>query len=101
MTYKGWRPTTYTCDMNLTFSLDERLLARARTKAQALGKSLDKLIVEYLQRMVAEDDERSIEEFVRLSAQGNSQGAKIQSRRDSRPWQVLNRCENLFHNLPQ
>ena len=63
--------------MNFTLSLDERLLARARTKAQALGKSLDTFIVEYLRRMVAEDDERSNEEFARLSAQGNSQGWKF------------------------
>ena len=74
---EGSGPTTYTMPMNLTLSLDERLLARARAKAQALGKSLDQLIVEYLQRMVAEDDERSIEEFARLSAQGNSQGWKF------------------------
>lgn len=77
MTYEGGGAAAYTMPMNLTLSLDERLLARASAKAQALGKSLDQLIVEYLQRMLAEDDEKSIEEFVRLSAQGNSQGWKF------------------------
>ena len=61
--------------MNVTLVLDQQLLTRARLKAEALGKSLDELIGELLQRTLAEDDKRSIEEFERLSGQGNSLGA--------------------------
>jgi Family of unknown function (DUF6364) len=61
--------------MNLTLSVDEQTVNRARKKAQALGKSLNQLIREYLQRLAGGDDaERSIEEFRRLSGQGHSRG---------------------------
>ncbi|MGB7600080.1 MAG: DUF6364 family protein [Candidatus Sulfotelmatobacter sp.] len=61
--------------MNVTLSIDEQLVARAREKAEALGKSLNQLIREYLQTVAGgEDAERSIEEFRRLSGQGNSRG---------------------------
>ena len=50
--------------MNLTLSIDEQVIARARKKAKALGKSLNELIREYLQKLAWGDDpERSIEEF--------------------------------------
>ena len=61
--------------MNVTLLLDQQLLTRARLKAEALGKSLDELIRELLQPTLAEDDKRCIEEFERLSGQGNSLGA--------------------------
>jgi len=61
--------------VNVTLVLDEQPLTRARSKAEALCKSLDELIAELLQRTLAEDDKRSIEEFERLSGQGNSLGA--------------------------
>jgi hypothetical protein len=61
--------------MNLTLSVDEQLVARARKKAEALGKSLNQLIRDHLQSIVGGDDpESSIEEFKRLSAQGHSRG---------------------------
>jgi len=61
--------------MNVTLSLDEQLVARARKKADALGKSLNQLIRDYLQKLAGGDDpERSIEEFKSLSGQGNSRG---------------------------
>ena len=61
--------------MNLTLSVDEQTVNRARKKAQALGKSLNQLIREYLQQLAGGDDaERSIEEFRRLSGQGHSRG---------------------------
>jgi len=54
--------------MNVTLSIDEQLVTRARKKADALGKSLNQLIRDYLQRLAGGDDpERSIEEFKRLS----------------------------------
>jgi hypothetical protein len=61
--------------MNLTLSVDDQTVTRARKKAQALGKSLNQLIPDYLQRLAGGDDaERSIEEFRRLSGQGHSRG---------------------------
>jgi hypothetical protein len=75
--------------MNVTLSIDEQTVARARKKAEALGKSLNQLIRDYLQRLVGGDDpEQSIEEFKRLSGQGHSRGwhfsrDEIHARRDS------------------
>ena len=61
--------------MNVTLSIDEQTVSRARKKAAALGKSLNQLIRDYLQSLTGGDDaERSIEEFRRLSGQGNSRG---------------------------
>src|SRR5689334_3017586 len=63
------------CSMNLTLSVDERVVSRARKKAESLGKSLNQLIRDYLQSLAGGDDpERSIEEIRRLSGQGNSRG---------------------------
>ena len=61
--------------MNLTLSVDEQLVARARKKAESMGKSLNQLLRDYLQTLVGGDDpERSIEEFKRLSGTGDSRG---------------------------
>jgi hypothetical protein len=61
--------------MNVTLSIDEQLVTRARKKAEALGKSLNQLIRDYLQTLAGGDDpERSIEEFNRLSGKGDSRG---------------------------
>jgi hypothetical protein len=61
--------------MNVTLSIDEQLVARARKRAEALGKSLNQLIREYLETLTgAHDPERSIEEFRRLSGRGHSRG---------------------------
>jgi len=66
---------TYTVSMNVTLSIDEQTVARARKKAEALGKSLNQLIRDYLQKLAGGDDpEKSIEEFKRLSGQGHSRG---------------------------
>jgi hypothetical protein len=61
--------------MNLTLSVDEQTVERARKRADALGKSLNQLIRDYLQQLAGTDDtERWIEEFRRLSGTGDSQG---------------------------
>jgi Family of unknown function (DUF6364) len=66
---------TYTVSMNVTLSIDEQTVARARKKAEALGKSLNQLVRDYLQKLAGGDDpEKSIEEFKRLSGQGHSEG---------------------------
>ncbi len=69
---------TYTVFMNVTLSIDEQIVVRARKKADALGKSLNQLIRDYLQKLAGADDpERSIEEFERLSGRGNSHGQRF------------------------
>jgi len=61
--------------MNVTLSIEDQLVARARKKAEALGKSLNQMIRDYLQMVAGGDDpESSIEEFNRLSGQGHSHG---------------------------
>ena len=61
--------------MNITLSIDDQLVARARKRAETLGKSLNQLIRDYLQTISGGDDaERSIEELKRLSGQGHSRG---------------------------
>jgi hypothetical protein len=53
---------TYTVLMNVMLSIDEHFVARARKKADALGKSLNQLIRDYLQKLAGGDDpEQSIE----------------------------------------
>jgi Family of unknown function (DUF6364) len=64
-------------DVNLTLSIDERLVKRARKKAEAMGKSLNQLVREYLERLAGSDDaERDVAELRRLSAEsrGRSRG---------------------------
>lgn len=61
--------------MNVTLSIDEKLVAKARKKAEALGKSLNQLIRDYLESLAGGDDaERSIEELRILSGRGHSRG---------------------------
>ncbi len=61
--------------MNITLSVDEQTVERARKRAEALGKSLNQLIRDYLQTLAGNDDaERWIEEFRRLSGTGDSKG---------------------------
>ena len=61
--------------MNITLSIDEQLAARARKRAEVLGKSLNQLVRDYLQKLAGGDDpEQSIEEFRQLSGKGHSRG---------------------------
>jgi hypothetical protein len=61
--------------MNVTLSIDEQVVERARKKAASLGKSLNQLIRDYLQSLAGGDDaEQSIEEFNQLSGRGDSRG---------------------------
>jgi hypothetical protein len=61
--------------MNVTLSIDEQVVARARKKADSLGKSLNQLVRDYLQSLAGSGDpEASIEEFRLLSGRGHSRG---------------------------
>jgi hypothetical protein len=66
--------------MNLTLSVDERVVQRARAAADAMGKSLNQLIREYLERLASLDDvDADIAELRDLSqkARGRSRGWKF------------------------
>ena len=66
--------------MNLTLSIDDRLLKEAREVAQAMGKSVNQLVREHLEQLTSRDDaERDIEELRRLSAEsgGHSDGRRL------------------------
>jgi hypothetical protein len=68
---------TYYVAMNITLSVDERLVRRARKKADAMGKSLNQLVREYLERLTGSDDaEREVAEIRQLSRapRGRSRG---------------------------
>ena len=58
--------------MNITLSIDEQLVERAREKLRATGKTLNQEIREHLQHIVGDDElEAEIERFLKTSGQGN------------------------------
>jgi len=63
--------------MNLTLSVDERLIKRARKAAAAMGKSVNQLVREYLESLTeqgsAEDFERELKHLSARS-RGNRRG---------------------------
>ena len=64
--------------MNVTLSIDEHTVKRAREILRAMGKSVNDEIREHLKHVAGEGEEleRDLEQFVRLSGQGNSNGWK-------------------------
>ena len=69
---------TYTVLMNLTLSIDEQLVQRARKNADAMGTSLNQLVREYIQKLArSEDIEQVIAEFGALSGKGDSGGLRF------------------------
>ncbi len=57
--------------MNITLSIDEQLVERAREKLRAVGKSLNQEIREHLQHLAGDDDlERDLEFLERTSGLG-------------------------------
>ena len=63
--------------MNLTLSIDDRLLEEARKVARSMGKSVNQIVREHLEQLASRDQaERDVEELRRLSAQseGRSRG---------------------------
>jgi Family of unknown function (DUF6364) len=63
--------------MNITLSVDEAIIKRARKRAEALGKSLNQLVREYLQQLAGGDEPRKDAEAIRrlsTQAQGHSRG---------------------------
>ena len=66
--------------MNLTLSVDDQVVSKARQHADALGTSVNQLVREYLERLAGKtDDEADAKEFERLSrlGKGHSGGWKF------------------------
>lgn len=60
--------------MNITLSVDEKTVLAARKVAAAMGKSLNELIREDLERLTRQEHrERDLAEFKSLNNQGHSQ----------------------------
>ena len=58
--------------MNLTLSIDERLVTRARKVAKSMGKSLNEVIREHLESLTSKrSPEEWAAEFRRLSAEAH------------------------------
>jgi len=65
---------TYTVQVNITLSIDEQIVERAREKLRAVGKSVNQEIRDHLASVAGDDDvERDIEEFLGLVGQGSPQ----------------------------
>ncbi len=64
--------------MNITLSVDEKIVVEARRVAASMGKSLNELIREDLERLTRKHRrENDLHEFKNLSGQGNSRGWKF------------------------
>ena len=66
--------------VNLTLSVDDEIVAKARRRAEALGTSVNQLIREYLEDLAGSSDRQAdADEFLRLSqiSNGHSQGWKF------------------------
>ena len=62
---------TYYVAMNITLSVDEQLVQRARAAAEAMGKSLNQVVREYLASLAASDDaDADVAELRELSGAG-------------------------------
>jgi antitoxin component of RelBE/YafQ-DinJ toxin-antitoxin module len=65
------------CTVNLTLSIDDEVVLRARRRAETLGTSVNQLIREYLEQLAGKTDPNlDAAEFERLSnlAEGNRRG---------------------------
>ncbi|MBK8453391.1 MAG: DUF6364 family protein [Thiofilum sp.] len=64
--------------MNITLSIDDKVVNEARKIATDMGKSLNQIIREYLEQLTRQQQaQASFAEFVALSGQGDSNGWKF------------------------
>lgn len=71
---------TYHVYMNVTLSVDDEVILRARRRAEALGTSVNQLMREYLEQLAGKSDpDEDAAEFERLSklSNGDSRGWKF------------------------
>lgn len=66
--------------MNITLSVDEKVAERARAAAEAMGKSLNQAVRDYLEKLAGSDQlEAELEQFRRsaLASPGRLRGWKF------------------------
>jgi len=65
--------------MNLTRSADEKIIKRARKAAQAMGKSLNQAVRDYLEKLAAGEEglDAELEALRSLAGRGNSGRQRI------------------------
>ena len=66
--------------VNVTLSIDDETIQKARRRAEAMGTSVNRLVREYLEQLAGKTDPNAdASEFERLSrsANGNSRGWKF------------------------
>jgi hypothetical protein len=71
---------TYYVYMNITLSVDDEVIRRARQKAEVLGTSVNQLVRDYLEQLTGTSDRvANAAEFARLSrlSHGDSRGWKF------------------------
>ena len=71
---------TYYVYMNVTLSVEDEIILRARRRAEALGTSVNQLMREYLEQLAGKSDPNAdAAEFERLSklSNGDSRGWKF------------------------
>lgn len=81
---------TYPVLMNVTLSIDDQTLNRARVLAQRRGTSLNQMIRDYLETLTASDPAQAVAELERLwrEEEGDS-GGRMWSREDAYDRPVL------------
>ena len=70
---------TYTVFMNITLSIDEQIVERAREKLRATGKTVNQEIREHLKHVAGDDNEqleRDLKFLQSTAGLGNSNGWK-------------------------
>jgi hypothetical protein len=66
--------------VNITLSIDDEVVRKARRRAEALGTSVNQLVREYLERLAGKTDpDADAKEFEKLSraSRGDSRGWKF------------------------
>jgi hypothetical protein len=66
--------------VNLTLSVDDETVQKARRRAEAMGKSVNQMVREYLEQLAGKPDLNAIaDEYLELSRnpKGNSSGWKF------------------------
>ena len=74
---------TYTVCMNLTLSVDDQIVQKARRRAESLGTSVNQLVRDYLEQLAGKSNlDHDADEFERLSLSSNANPTDYKFNRD-------------------